>query len=696
MNLLTVYSNLKKDIESVISGVSSTSVDGTNLTFTFTNGTTKTIEFPTPADGKSLSYKWDGTKLGIKVDGEKNYTYVDLKGVSGEDGKNGKNGEDGKDGKSISSITKDDDNSVIVTFSDGTTQNIGKLSFNVEADFLTENGFGNLRYYDNHFQYYNTSTSSWVDTNITPNNIYVLNMIPQEMKKISGIYDLTLGKYKLKWEEPNDTVIDNQVACIVEKVVIRRKLGSVPIDENDGDLVIEIKRKDFGLYKDNYFVDNNCSPFIDDTYYYKAFPLSSTGFYNYSSTNEISILCKDYYLYGFKIDQSDSDPSSMITYLLDCDNANFISAKMNYDTGLFNYGDWSDAWFIKGCKPCMLKYDGTVDYYLNPDDYTKKLDGTNSDIANADYEGNAMIEFPKVYWKVVNNGDSTANIYFCNKNLDSDYHCWSHVDNNGNEIDYCYMPIYNGSVVNEKLRSISGKIAGSGNVSAITEIEYAKANNVGDNTIWYTEVFCDRMLVNLLLVLIGKSTDSQTIFGYGNINTFVSEQTPNIQSSGNFNTKGLFWGAKDATGVKVFGMEHYWGNVWKRIAGYIYDKGTVKVKMTYGQSDTSTVDGYNTTGSGYISIPNTTVSGVSGGYIDKMEFSEYGLFPLSTNGSGTTFYADGCYFDNTKTAYPMVGCGTDPEGQHGGMFDVVLLYEASKNFLNFSTSLSCKPLKEVD
>lgn len=44
-------------------------------------------------------------------------------------------------------------------------------------------------------------------------------------------------------------------------------------------------------------------------------------------------------------------------------------------------------------RPCMLKSDGTVDYYLDPDDYTKKEDGeTPSDIANVNYNGNAMME----------------------------------------------------------------------------------------------------------------------------------------------------------------------------------------------------------------------------------------------------------------------------------------------------------------
>ena len=340
---------------------------------------------------------------------------------------------------------------MVVNTIDKNIQNI-----NVQADFLSFDGFGKLRCYNGVVQFYDSSTESWVDTKLTPDNIWIMNMMPQEMKSIYGIYDIDLGKYKLKWEEPDDTVINNQSVCMVDKVIIRRKLGSVPIDENDGDLVITVKRKDFGKYKNNYYVDNNCSANPGDIYYYNAFPMSTTGFYNYNTANETDgILCKDYYLYGFKIDQNESDPSSMITYIED--NANFKSAYMDYTNDVFNYGDWDDTWFIKNLKPCMLKYDGTVDYELDPNDYSKKLDGTDSDISNVEYEGNAMVGIPKVYLKIVDNGDNTANIYISNKKLDDDFHCWSHIDNAGNEIDYCYMPIYAGSISNEKLRSLSGK-----------------------------------------------------------------------------------------------------------------------------------------------------------------------------------------------------------------------------------------------
>ncbi len=477
---------------------------------------------------------FNGNKIGLGDPGKSAYDIWIEQGNNGTQNEfleslKGTQGDSGKDGRSIKSITTDSNNNVIVTFSDDTTQNIGSLNIDVSADFITSGGFGNLRYYNGHFQYYNVTSATWIDTSISPENVYVINMMPQAMQFIVCVYDMALEKYKLKWLEPEDTIIDGQVACVVEKVIIRRKLGSVPADENDGDLVVEIKKKQFGTYKDVYFIDNELTPNLGDKYYYKAFPVSTTGFYNSSPLNEtVGTLCKDYNLYGFKIDQNESDPESMITYIED--NANFRHAYMDYASDTFNYGDWKDAFFMQ-VRPCMLKYDGTVDYYLNSDDYSLKEDGTASDVADVNYGGNAMVQFPKVYWKIVDNGDNTANIYISNKKLDSDFHCWSHIDNDGNEIPYCYMQIYMGYSDGTRLRSLSGKTP-IDSKTASEEISLASANNKTDDIIWYTDVFADRMLVNILLLLIGKSTDTQNIFGIGYV--------VNVDS-GAMNNKGLFY-----------------------------------------------------------------------------------------------------------------------------------------------------------
>ena len=198
------------------------------------------------------------------------------------------------------------------------------------------------------------------------------------------------------------------------------------------------------------------------------------------------------------------------------------------------------------------------------------------------------------------------------------------------------------------------------------------------------------MLINLLLLLIGKSTDTQTVFGTGNNNSYVSDSNTGIKNTGTMNTKGLFWGNQDnVSGVKVFGMEHWYGNIWRRIGGWINDKGTQKIKMTYGQSDGSTTDGYNETGSGYISIGGATPSGTSGGYISKMLITDNGLIPTIASGSVTTCYCDGFWFNNSQVDYAIVGGNSYFASRVGAL---CLHLKAAASGVDGNAALSCKPL----
>ena len=67
------------------------------LTLYMQDGTVVEAALTAGKDGKSLEFHWDGTRLGIRKEGETNYSYVDLKGRDGEPGVQGQPGADGKD-----------------------------------------------------------------------------------------------------------------------------------------------------------------------------------------------------------------------------------------------------------------------------------------------------------------------------------------------------------------------------------------------------------------------------------------------------------------------------------------------------------------------------------------------------------------------------------------------------------------------
>jgi len=400
-----------------------------------------------------------------------------------------------------------------------------------------------------------------------------------------------------------------------------------------------------------------------------------------------------YTLYAFHIDGSESNPASKVTYLEDAKG--MTPAGMDYTNGVFSYGSWADAFFMP--RPCMVLQEGVVDYYLDPDDYTKKEDGTASDIADTSYAGNAMMEWgqngKKIWYKVVPDpGDVTSGtVYICDEQLDPSYHAWSFINNQGREVDHFYTPIYNGSSVNDGtndvMRSMSG-LAVSQSLTGTVERDRCLANNKGSEVLWYTEVMADRILINFLLILMGKSTDTQTVFGRGLDSG--SQTALNAYRTGALNDKGLFFGYNDGNhGVKVFGMENWWGAQWRRTAGYILKNGDQRVKLTYGQQDGSTVDGYNTTGDGYISM-GISPTGTSGGYIDVMNFNDYGMFGKNSSGSSSTHYCDGQWFNNSGDRYALFG-GYSSNGVHCGAFYCRLDSTVSDADWHYGVALSYRP-----
>ena len=398
------------------------------------------------------------------------------------------------------------------------------------------------------------------------------------------------------------------------------------------------------------------------------------------------------HVYGFYIDGNNSNPSTRVTYIEDA--IGMKPAFMNYETDKFDYGSWGNAWFMP--KPCMLKSDGTVAYYLDPMDYSKKIDGTESDISNDDFDGNAMMEWgtggKKIWTKTVPVlGDPTSCYkYFADEQLDPEYHAYSFIGSDGKMKDHFYTPIYHGSVVGTKLRSLSGK-APCMSKTAQQEIDLAIANGNG----WYTEQFCDIELINDLLVLMSKSTDTQTVFGKGNSDGYANDSSINygMINSGTMDNKGLFWGSNVSSssarnGVKVFGMENWWGNQWRRFAGLILNSGTYKTKMCYGVSDSSTVKGYNLTGDGYVSS-GITPGGTSGGYINIIDYSNRMSLPKTASGSSSTYYCDGLWFSNSIVAVASRG-GSCGRSARCGAFSLTVRGAASSTDWNLGTALSFK------
>ena len=150
-----------------------------------------------------------------------------------------------------------------------------------------------------------------------------------------------------------------------------------------------------------------------------------------------------------------------------------------------------------------------------------------------------------------------------------------------------------------------------------------------------------------------------------------------LLQTGTMNTKGLFWGESTGkSGVKVFGMENFWGNQWRRTAGLILANGITKAKL---------IPPYNTDGSGYKTISSVAPSGASGGYIKDIIFTKDGFAPSAASGSESTYYCDGLRYNNGITAFALFG-GTLCNGFLCG--SLCVLFSAAPSFATWDIGAS--------
>lgn len=371
--------------------------------------------------------------------------------------------------------------------------------------------------------------------------------------------------------------------------------------------------------------------------------------------------------YGVRIDQSNSDPDAAVTYLYDA--VGKTPAGLD-NSNEFDYGDWQD--FVYDiCKPVMLNPDGTVKYELDRDDQTKKADGTASEYNDATQTANMMVQFKKMYLSVTIDEDDVITAVFSNVDLDETYNVYPFIDENGNEKDYFYVGMLNGTKdSNNKLRSI-GANKSMFTCSSSSARTYAQANASGFDLVSFSQF----NFLKFLHVLIAKSLDTQDKFGNG----------PSL-SRINYGTtidKGGFYGSRTATNiaVKTFWIENLWGNGLCSHVGLLSPTSDRKyyIKSTPPYSLTS-VEGYTNTD---VTKPNNEW------YIAKQTVVNGFLLPtVLASGSGSaaaeaaskTYWCDSSIWNYQTGIDTFLSAGTT-WGGGCGIFAFSL--SATASFTNF-------------
>ena len=316
-------------------------------------------------------------------------------------------------------------------------------------------------------------------------------------------------------------------------------------------------------------------------------------------------------IYGVRIDMNNSNPLTSVIYTDDA--VNMTPAPVGGGAS-----EWDSVYPYSEIKPCLLK-NGEIQTYLNSSNLAQKADGTPADITTGD-NGDVMVEFPVIYWKIWREGQYLY-VKYANYKIDSTWKALAHTKGSTLK-DNIYISAFLGYELNGKLRSLSGKTV-TVNKPIGDFRTLAQANGGGYSQMPYFAV----LMLQILYLVKYKSRDSQTALGRG----FVDGNSAG-SLTGSTNVKGIDFG--ETTGkqqMKFLNIEDFWGNYYYWLDGLVTDSS---YNLLYSN------DNFNDSGTGYEKF-TTGISAYVSGYIDDVwGNTETGFIIKSKNGSATTHFCD--------------------------------------------------------
>ena len=353
-------------------------------------------------------------------------------------------------------------------------------------------------------------------------------------------------------------------------------------------------------------------------------------------------------VYGFIEHNAILAPGSRIEYIGANKNYEPISVTMG---GGFSLKSWADFPLLKANKPYMVHADGTPDYRLNEDDYTKKEDGSASDVANASYNGGAFSWLMKVYKREYMAGDDRY-VLFRFEKADG-FEPVGFLDPDNKELEGAWIPMFYGSILGAdgatpKMVSLSGL---QPSYSKTTADQKTAITNFSSRARFFGGPLVET--INDLLIMFAKTTELQTAYGCGNMDGYDASLAPtNGVKQNNVVGGGQFYGTSDGKSLNKIFHSIVLGSYqqWMRDPYEIVVNGRVKVSKNYA---------YDVTGASYtdtgITVANRPESN-GWNYPHKYQtVPGYGAIPVAPyNGSTSTGGCDGLYRSSSQATITAV------------------------------------------
>lgn len=366
----------------------------------------------------------------------------------------------------------------------------------------------------------------------------------------------------------------------------------------------------------------------------------------------------------------------------------------------------------RGMRRCLLLDNGTVNYYLDPADSTKKANGGNSVLDGTD--GQVMVEIPKFWtsravvgnvttWSVADKPAPGFTVHpaFIKDGVEVDKRYYSAYDacvfDGTNFIETNNDNAQNGRVntATNKLVSVSGKYPMAG----LTRNEFRLlADNRG--TGWRQADWALFSAIQMLYLTEYGTFDSQTAIGLGNTRhtlwpTGGGINDSRVCQSGLSNALGNGTGGA-ATGtlnivnngdyMSYRGIENFFGNVWNWADGVIVNPdGTASAGQgdwwfTNTRADFS--DSVRTNMTQLMSSAPTTSN-----YVGAISAIDNFFIATSVSGGSSSTYLTDFYYGSTAADRGVIVGGSADAGLAAGAF-VVGAFSVDSRFRGFGGRLA--------
>lgn len=489
------------------------------------------------------------------------------------------------------------------------------VNTHTKKQIYSEEGVHGLRYYDDELQVKSVA-GEWETAGTGGSGNAPSNVVNPKIK-------VGNKKLSISWGDPGDTIVNGQTLSTWRGTKLVQKVGSYPEKVNDGILLLDNQEKD--KYKEVPFEVNNLVN--GQTYYFALFPYGDKKSVNLSLSNRLSGTPQPFKIMTVKIDMSNSNPETCVTYADDA-------------VGMTPGSQEWDEFF--GHYPCLLK--ATEEQgKLKRDNFRQFENGTPADITTGD-AGDVMIAFPRKGLRIETTGDIVT-VSMTDDPDNGEFKYYAH--SRGEERkDKFYVGAYMGSIKNDRLRSLSD--VGFGREDS-PRFGRSKAQNNHPNYLafsYYQMTFIQAMFVLKYKTLTAKNFSQ-------NLKRLSQSPTGAINADG-MDVFGIWTSTNEKIILKTFGIEYLF-SLWQEWIDGAYaerNRGSYELLTTKCIYE---VAGYLNSDKNMLRKGTFVFQRTSGTqYLKRIHATtETGFLPISAGGSETTYFCTD--IDNTYGGASFTG-----------------------------------------